>query len=640
MKKISFIQTNVQQGPTENNSFCIPYTVGSLWSYAKKDFIIDSNYELDQIIWYREDIDVLVSKLKNNDIVAFSHYIWNKNYNISLAKKLKKKNKNIIIIFGGPEVPIVKKSLFREYPFINIVVKKEGEVIFSEILKTLICNKNIKNVKGLLINDNKKIIDTGDGDRINDLKDLPSPYLDGVFNSIIKNNPDVEWSGTLETNRGCPYKCTFCDWGSLTLSKIKKFNLEKIFKEIEFMGKHKFGHVHITDANFGIFKERDNLIVDKIIETKNKYNFPTNLSITMAKHQQGHVIDMTKKLINANIVGQALGLSVQSLDEQVLKNIKRSNLEINNIENIFNLCNQKNIPIWTELILGLPGETLSSFKKGYYKLLTAGNHSGITVHITQILPNTELNLDQMHEFEIKTIEALLPSNNKDDKFAETIRIVNQTKDMPLFDIVECYSFLFFINMFHSNNITTYISRFLNVSYNISFDEFYDNLYSYVKNNDWYNQAENEYKNLIQHWLTIDKFFLKWKYHNIFSCNMNNIYLAGIYYCLIENKMNDMHSLVSSFLNKKFNLNKKLHRELLDFQFSSAINYDNISHYPIKKSYNYDFYNKILFNKKLDKKVNYKFIASDNNKNIKFKTFLEKIYFKRRENYTRTKILNE
>ena len=332
MKKISFIQTNVQQGPTENNSFCIPYTVGSLWSYAKKDFIIDSNYELDQIIWYREDIDVLVSKLKNNDIVAFSHYIWNKNYNISLAKKLKKKNKNIIIIFGGPEVPIVKKSLFREYPFINIVVKKEGEVIFSEILKTLICNKNIKNVKGLLINDNKKIIDTGDGDRINDLKDLPSPYLDGVFNSIIKNNPDVEWSGTLETNRGCPYKCTFCDWGSLTLSKIKKFNLEKIFKEIEFMGKHKFGHVHITDANFGIFKERDNLIVDKIIETKNKYNFPTNLSITMAKHQQGHVIDMTKKLINANIVGQALGLSVQSLDEQVLKNIKRSNLEINNIE--------------------------------------------------------------------------------------------------------------------------------------------------------------------------------------------------------------------------------------------------------------------------------------------------------------------
>jgi len=55
---------------------------------------------------------------------------------------------------------------------------------------------------------------------------------------------------------------------------------------------------------------------------------------------------------------------------------------------------------------------------------------------------------------------------------------------------------------------------------------------------------------------------------------------------------------------------------------------------------YDFYNKILFNKTLDKKVNYKFIVNDDNKNIKYKTFLEKIYFKRRENYTRAKILNE
>ena len=45
MKKISFVQTNVQQGPTENNSFCIPYTIGSLWSYAKKDFIIYNNYK-------------------------------------------------------------------------------------------------------------------------------------------------------------------------------------------------------------------------------------------------------------------------------------------------------------------------------------------------------------------------------------------------------------------------------------------------------------------------------------------------------------------------------------------------------------------------------------------------------------------
>ena len=66
-----------------------------------------------------------------------------------------------------------------------------------------------------------------------DLDVLPSPHLTGVFDHIVKNNSNYKFHMTLETNRGCPYQCTFCDWGSLTYNKIKKFDIDRVFAEIE-----------------------------------------------------------------------------------------------------------------------------------------------------------------------------------------------------------------------------------------------------------------------------------------------------------------------------------------------------------------------------------------------------------------------
>ena len=69
--------------------------------------------------------------------------------------------------------------------------------------------------------------------------DFPSPYQMGVFNNIIKNNPDVLWSMTVETNRGCPHRCTFCDWGTVTYGKINKFGLNRVAEDIAWAEKIK-----------------------------------------------------------------------------------------------------------------------------------------------------------------------------------------------------------------------------------------------------------------------------------------------------------------------------------------------------------------------------------------------------------------
>jgi radical SAM superfamily enzyme YgiQ (UPF0313 family) len=91
---------------------------------------------------------------------------------------------------------------------------------------------------------------------------------------MIADHPEVTWQGTLETNRGCPYACTFCDWGSLTYNKVKKFELERVFDELEWMARRNFDWISITDANFGMYPERDGMIADKIIEMQEKYGSP------------------------------------------------------------------------------------------------------------------------------------------------------------------------------------------------------------------------------------------------------------------------------------------------------------------------------------------------------------------------------
>ena len=284
---ISMVQPGFSATPKFVKTAYLPYTIGCLWAYAKTSDKVKDSYALNNIIFLRDDINSVTKKCKTDSVVCFSTYIWNSKYCDALAKQLKQNNPNCIIIYGGPEVPVSRSDLFKLKPWIDFVVLKEGEIIFQQLLEELVDNSFVVSdqfqTKGLLININGKVHSTGWGRRINDLSNLPSPYGDDMFEQLVKNHPGVEWNAVLETNRGCPFKCTFCDWGSLTYSKIKKFNLERVYNDIEWMGKNQVGFFNIADANFGIFLERDSLIADKILDVKQKYSFPYNWSISWAK---------------------------------------------------------------------------------------------------------------------------------------------------------------------------------------------------------------------------------------------------------------------------------------------------------------------------------------------------------------------
>jgi putative methyltransferase len=628
-KIISLVQPNFQQGPKEFNAHYLPYSVGVLWSYVNQFDEIKNNYELDKIIWRRSNIKETATELAKSDIVAFSTYVWNKNYNYAVAQEVKRQNPNSILLFGGPEITITKKDIFKKYPFMNYVIKSEGEITFKNLLIGLKNNNSIDSVPGLLINQNTKVVDTGDSGRIENLDQIPSPYLTGVFDKLMSETQGVEWNATLETNRGCPYACTFCDWGSLTYNKVKKFNLERVFAELEWIGKNKCGFVSITDANFGMFVERDNLIADKLLEVQEQYGYPYTFSVAWAKNQKTEVVDIVKKLIKSPKFNQGLTVSVQSMDLDVLENIKRKNLEQHKIEDIFDLCDKNNIPVYTEIILGLPGETLDTWREGFYKLFRANNHVGITILHAQMLENAEMNLLQkrLYKLEHRPVYDYMSGSYNFDELKESVEVVVSTKDMSTDDMLEAHAISWFLNTFHINGLTTYISRFLNKHSNIDYKEFYEKFYEFLKQDAWFEEERTAIKQYYRNWMFDG---------SISHPDISNIEVHG--WNLVHRTTLNMHSekkyeyvfnLIEKFVKDNFNIEGI--NQLLEFNRLFVIDYDKIKAYPIVKTFDYDFLGYIQDSTELYSTTEYSFDFLEA-KDITIERFLENIYFSRRRNF--------
>jgi radical SAM superfamily enzyme YgiQ (UPF0313 family) len=629
MYKISFINPNFQQGPKEFNAYYLPYSAGVLWSYAEQFPNIKEKFTLGEFIWRRDMLDDAVEKLKDSDILAFSTYIWNKSYNYVLAKRLKELNPKCLILFGGPEPPIEKPDIFELYPFIDIAVKQEGEETFRDILDHYE-QGNFEDVPGLLINKDNKVFETAKRERIDDIDIIPSPYLTGVFDKLMAGNPDVEWNAVIESNRGCPYQCTFCDWGSLTYNKVKKFNLERVLDELEWIGRNKVGFISIADANFGIFPDRDNVIADKLIEIQQNYGFPNAYTISWAKNQKKEIIEIVKRLVN-NGARMGLTVSVQSLDDNVLEVIKRKNMGINQIEDIFERCDKENIPVITELILGLPGETLTSWKENYYRLFRANNHTGITTYNAQILENAEMNLSQRKFYKIEStvVKDYLNGTNNEGDLEEGVEIVKSTRDMPYESLLDALMFTWFMNTFHINGLSNVLSRFAYKHDNIDYKDFYEDLYTYLLEDEWFNQQVVETRAYYNEWFTNGYF----KHPKIGSTDVTGMNLGQRTSIAIHADMqyNNVFRILETYYRNRFSNHEKYIDDLFTVQKNYFIRYDEIKNYPKTVVIKNNILGYIQNNDELESSTEY-FFEFYEDKNMSISRFCESLWFGRRRNF--------
>ncbi len=476
-RKFYFFQVNYPYGKSAH----LPYTAGQLSAYAFADKDIADGYSLENIFFLRESVDRVMAKLSDPFLVAFSTYIWNCNFNKAVAKKIKEKYPECKIVFGGHHVA-PDGSMLDECPYIDYLLHGEGEVILRRLMRALIGFDKAEDIPGISMRTENGILTNPK--MISDECDFPSPYANGYFDKILAENPDMEFMALIETSRGCPNSCAYCDWSNMK-SKIRKFPLERVYADIEWISRNKVYGLGSADSNFGMFK-RDIEITDKIVEAKKATGYPVRFQTSYAKNSTKAVFDIGMKLEESGL-NKGITLSFQSMSDEVLKNIGRENISIEYYSELMRMYNEAGVATYTELILGLPGETYESIVDGIDKLLRLGQHNSIYVHNCEWLPCSIMGQKEYTDkygIKISRIPLNQPHRqaDSDDEIPEYSSIVTQTYSMSRDDWKKMNLFSAAVQCFHNMGLLQFIVLYLYNEGICSYKEFYTSLLDYALSN--------------------------------------------------------------------------------------------------------------------------------------------------------------
>ncbi len=483
VKKVQLAQVNHMYG---GNKAWFPYSAGLIQANAKAQPDLKNDYEFAVPIFKRDDPVKVVSEMDSPDVVGISSYIWNWEWSKALAVEVKRQYPSSLVVMGGPQVPDFSDGFFQRHPYVDIITHGEGEIIFANILRERKKeNPDYSGIRGITYNKDGKSIKTLPQPRSveaekNDpknpsplIENIISPYLSGEFDELIKQHPDLEFHVTSETHRGCPYRCKFCDWGSLTQQKIHRFSDERVKAEYDWIAEHEIPFVYNADANYQLF-ERDVFLNDYLVELNKKTGFPKQVRANWAKNVQGRIFYAAKALNRAKM-DLGLTIALQSLNQETLEVIDRKNIEWD-LE--VHKYNDAGIPTYTELILPLPKETYETFTNGLETLLEKGLHRGINIYQCMLLPNSEMSYPEyVKEHGIISIESPILQNHstpgKDSVTEKTVYAI-ATDSMPVEDFERAYLYGWAIQTFHSLGLTQDIAIHLKQK-GISYKDFYEGM---------------------------------------------------------------------------------------------------------------------------------------------------------------------
>jgi radical SAM superfamily enzyme YgiQ (UPF0313 family) len=477
MIKVNSSQFNYQYG----DQIHFPYSIASLVSYIKSKSELAKNFNFEKSFVFRDKIDDCIEHALDCKILLCSCYVWNWQITTHLAREVKKKNPECTIIFGGPQIPDLSPDFFKENPFVDIIVHGEGEYVFEEVLRAYLKDKDYSQIKGV----ETKNFRTAPQERIDNLDELPSPYLTNTVWELVDKVDGIKWISSWETNRGCPYQCTFCDWGSATFTKVRKWEESKIFKEIEWFGENKIPYIDCCDANFGIFQARDFRIAEKLKEVALKTHYPERIRPAWAKNSSEKILPIAKQLQEGGVLG-AVTLAVQSLDTNTLDIMKRANIKFDSFGELTATFRDNNIPTYTELIMGLPGETLETFKQGLENIAHT-KIDAVFIYHCSVLPNAPMNIPEYREkYGIKVVKSpimLVHSSIHNRGIQEFEYLATENNTCSLDELKEIYLYSWSFLTLQSLGILEYVTIYFNKAHNLQFIKFYEKFLEYARSND-------------------------------------------------------------------------------------------------------------------------------------------------------------
>jgi radical SAM superfamily enzyme YgiQ (UPF0313 family) len=470
-----------------------PFSIGSLVAYIKSFPELEPHFEFEKTFVFRNKLDEYIERCVDVDILLCSCYTWNWEITTRLAAEVKRRNPKCLVIFGGPQVPDhyagdvplkwVPEStgtFFGDYPFVDIIAHQEAEHTTAGVFRAYLGDRDYSGIDGLETKDFR----TPPAARIQDLNELPSPYLTDLVWDLVEPVEGVSYIASWETNRGCPFACTFCDWGSATKTKVRNRDVATLFQEIEWFADNKISYIDCCDANFGIYTERDLSLARKFKEEKLAKGFPGRVRPAWVKSSTQKVIPIAKELQEADLL-RSVTLAVQSLDPDTLKTIKRSNIKFDKFSNLVAEFMDHGIETYTEIIMGLPGATLPTYLDGLEQFMELFPRPVLFIYNCGVFVNAPMNQEAyVKEHELEVIKSPIylwhSSIYNRGEIPEYEFITTAAKTFTPEDLRQMYQYGWAAQAFHSLGITEYVAKFYHQLTGLKYVDFYEAFFEYCR----------------------------------------------------------------------------------------------------------------------------------------------------------------
>ena len=484
-KKLVYLADLTHKGLVLSSNV-FPLSIGLIAAYLIDKRPEDFEVELFK---YPEDFSSAIEKRKP-DIVAFANYSWNFHLGYQYAKIIKKLYPEILVVFGGPNYGLEDEEVnefWGTYDLIDFYIVREGEEAFLQLLETLL----LYNFSPRKIKENRKKIPNChyavDGQVIVGenlprltLEEIPSPYLMGLMDKFF----DESLGPMIHTTRGCPFSCSFCTEGAPYYNIVEQ-RTETLKQELQYIASRICGpsDLYISDANFGMFKQ-DIQKAELLVEIQKEYDYPQNVVVSTGKNQKDRVINIAKMLDGA----LSMAASLQSTDPNVLANVSRSNISIEKLSEAGKLANKVEAGTYSEIILGLPGDTFERHCKSLRDCVDA-NFDNIRMYQLIMLHQTELNTPaSRRKYAIKSKHRIMPRSfgrysleGKSFVAVESEEILYEHNTLPFDDYINARELDFTVELLHNGRVYEELQSFCDVAKLSWFDfilRFYENRRNY------------------------------------------------------------------------------------------------------------------------------------------------------------------
>lgn len=457
----------------------LPLSIGMVGSYSMSIPEISEAYNFE-FRFLRDDFKKIVDGLESPAVVGFACYVWNVQASLALARAIKQSFPNALLVAGGYSVPKEPHRIagyFAKNPWMDVLVHGEGELTFANLLCQLLLDGDLSKVAGLTFRTDDHaagFLTTARPARVEDLDTLPSPFLNGTFDKLMRQYGHAVTGTVWETNRGCPFSCTFCDWGNADVNKVKRFTLDRLREEMRWISRNEISYIFCADANFGIFYERDLEIAGLISEISKSSGHPRHFTVNWTKNSHEYIGNIADVLAKGGVISD-ITVSVQSLNPSTLHAIKRRNLEESQIAQLKKKFHDLNLPTYTEFILGLPEETYESFVGGLEEVMGPCLLDHFIIYVCSLLENTEISAeDYRKKYKIESRHCKYSLSRRspiDASNMETEELVVGTASMPGSSWEQTYVFAYTTTVLFNHRLAVFIMNFLRQQFGTKYTDF-------------------------------------------------------------------------------------------------------------------------------------------------------------------------